>query len=816
MFKKSTIWTEKNIPKLTFIFPIFSILVLASFITYLFNANQFATLEKEAKEIENNYISEQKLLLERRVDSIIAEIRQNVISIADDYKESIKDRVDQAYEVYSYLYKEGFRDKKIFHDALFPIRWNNQRGYYFTLDLHGTILTHSFNPELEGKNVIDMQDKIGNYLFKDFINIAVNRSEGYSKYYWQRPDNKSKVVEKESYVRLFEPLGIIIGTGEYSEVIDDYTKDVVIARLKKLNLVNEEDYVFVFTKSGEVVLHPYMERGENIINLKDKDGKFFIKELIESAKTKDYVEYFWHDFEVSKDLKKIGFTREIGYWDWVIGSGIYMDSINDKIEQKRTLMSENINRETDSMIVISIIITLVVIIISGFLSRTINIIFTDFTNREKEAQDGLKELNKSLESRVENEIQSRMEKEKKILKQTTDTLTSLPNREKLLQDIDDSIYPKLAILNIDRFKEINEYYGHNIGDSVIIKTSEIIKHQLDFTKHKLYRLVGDEFAILTDERTTLQDFLKLLREILKSFDKNSFIIDDNEFNIDITSGISTEKQDIYIHAEMAMKNGKSKNKNINFYDGSEDIQKQYEDNLTWTKKLKNAIKEDRIVVFIQGIIDNSDDSKLKYECLVRLKDRDGNYKSPALFLDIAKKARQYELLTRIIIEKSFKYFEDKDIEFSINLTIDDFLNRETMKFLRDKLENFEYPHNVILEIVESEGIENFEEIIVLINDFKDLGVKIAIDDFGTGYSNFEYLMKLNADYIKIDGSLIKDLDTNYHSQIVVNLIVQFARQLKMKTVAEFVHSKSILDTVKSMGINYSQGFYLSEPAPIDS
>jgi EAL domain-containing protein (putative c-di-GMP-specific phosphodiesterase class I) len=120
----------------------------------------------------------------------------------------------------------------------------------------------------------------------------------------------------------------------------------------------------------------------------------------------------------------------------------------------------------------------------------------------------------------------------------------------------------------------------------------------------------------------------------------------------------------------------------------------------------------------------------------------------------------------------------------------------------------------VLEIVEDEGIENYNEVSFFIETMKFLGCKIAIDDFGTGYSNFDYLMKLNVDFIKIDGSIIKNIAHDYNAKVVTELIVDFAQRLNIQTIAEFVYNKEVLDTVSKMGVNYSQGFYLEKPKQI--
>jgi len=143
------------------------------------------------------------------------------------------------------------------------------------------------------------------------------------------------------------------------------------------------------------------------------------------------------------------------------------------------------------------------------------------------------------------------------------------------------------------------------------------------------------------------------------------------------------------------------------------------------------------------------------------------------------------------------------------------MNKETIAFIHKKLENLDIAKRVIFEIVESEGIDNFEEVSLFIKEMKAVGCKIAIDDFGTGYSNFEYLMKLNVDFIKIDGSFIKNIDMCEQSLLISELIITFAKKQNIKTVAEFVHSKSVLEKVRELGITYSQGFYLGEPKSIE-
>ena len=196
---------------------------------------------------------------------------------------------------------------------------------------------------------------------------------------------------------------------------------------------------------------------------------------------------------------------------------------------------------------------------------------------------------------------------------------------------------------------------------------------------------------------------------------------------------------------------------------------------------------------------------------MRIKLEDGSILTPYSFLKEAKKAKLYLGMTRMLVKKACEYFKDKDIDFNLNLTLEDIKDQYTMDFIVNTMEKTNTAKQITFEIVESEGIESFTEVSNFIKKAKKLGCKIAIDDFGTGYSNFEYIIKLDVDYIKIDGSLIKNINTDNNLYLTVQTIVGFAKALKIKTVAEFVHNEEVLNCVKNLDIDYSQGFFIDEP-----
>ena len=391
-----------------------------------------------------------------------------------------------------------------------------------------------------------------------------------------------------------------------------------------------------------------------------------------------------------------------------------------------------------------------------------------------------------------------------------DPLTGLGSRYKLNEDIQNSIKPAVAILNIDAFAQINDFYGHEKGDIVIRNLGQLLSKLKNDVNCTLYHLQGDEFVVLHQDIDN-DIFINQISQISSLISTTPILLDNEEVFLTLSTAISFEDKDkILTTADMALKIARKENKHIVVYNDYISLDEEYQNNITWAKKIKDALEQDKFVPVFQPIVNNKNNMWEKYECLVRLKDED-KLISPYFFLDIAKKTKHYTEITKVMLYKSFEMFKDRDVEFSVNLTIEDIMNEDIQEYIFDMLESYKIGKKVVFEIVESESIENFEQIRLFIEKIKSFKCKIAIDDFGTGYSNFEYLLKLKADYIKIDGSMIKNIDTNKDAELVVSTIVDFARKMEMKTIAEFVENDSILQKVKELGIDYSQGYHFSEP-----
>lgn len=412
----------------------------------------------------------------------------------------------------------------------------------------------------------------------------------------------------------------------------------------------------------------------------------------------------------------------------------------------------------------------------------------------------------------------------------TDQLTKLPNRARLLQDLKPPRQETLILLNIDSFKEINDFYGHQCGDAVLKGFADnlqaFLKSMPGCEKVLLYRMPADEFAITIRKVMDLAALEDCLNALSAFASARLFKWEEHDIGLSVTMGAadtSSTPEDqqqggkdllrLLPLANMALKTARSQGHPYRIYDSTLRVREEYEQNLLWAKRLKAALQEGRIRPYFQPIYNNRTGKIEKFECLVRLLDEQSQPVPPSQFLHIGKKLRLYRSITLLMVEQVFEAFKDLPYDFSINLAYEDITDKETTEFIKNKLKEYGIAERAMFEILESEIIKNYQQAYAFIEEFHGLGCQISIDDFGSGYSNFEHLLRLKPDIIKIDGSLIRNLDSDPNAPIITEGIVDFARRLNMRTIAEFVHSDSIQRKVKELGIDYSQGYVIGAPKP---
>ena len=398
-----------------------------------------------------------------------------------------------------------------------------------------------------------------------------------------------------------------------------------------------------------------------------------------------------------------------------------------------------------------------------------------------------------------------------------DPMTGLFNKAALIKDVSEYKYPKVILMDIDDFGKMNDYYGKYVCDQILKQMANLIKEFAKNENMKAYCIEADRFALVEDNNDFIDRYEELAENLLDIFkgrmlsikDENGVEVDDIE--IHNTIGFALDSDQTLRKATIALKSAKTLDKDYVCYFKGLSQKDEYANQIERSKLIQNATINDNIVPYFQPIFDEKK-IPIKYECLIRILDRD-DVISPSVFLDISKRIKRYADLEKQLIKKCFEHLtEDPNLVLSINLSSRDMIDGDVSALVLNLLNKHNVAGRIVFEIVEDEELKSAERVSVFVERAKSMGAMIAIDDFGSGYSNFSYIIKIKPDYVKIDGSIIKDIDINKDSYAIASAIVAFAKDLGIKTIAEYVHSKEIFNVCKEIGIDEFQGFYLGIPS----
>ena len=410
-------------------------------------------------------------------------------------------------------------------------------------------------------------------------------------------------------------------------------------------------------------------------------------------------------------------------------------------------------------------------------------------------------LIKNLNKKIKQEI----EKNLKLI--YNDPLTKCYSKEKFLADKNLYKDKELVMINIRNFSQINATYGFDAGDKILKLTAHRIESIL---KRKIYRINADEFIFFTDDLENNINHIKI------HFNDEALHLAKDNINIRLTFSfavVSGYEKDPLRKLNIAIRESKKEPYKLYIRYTEKNINKEF---LKFNSYLYDAIhyeKHAKIIPYFQAIRNNKTGEIKKYEALARL-EVNGEIYSPYYFIEIAKNSGFLTDITKIMIDKSLKYLSkhSKNITLSINITEDDLQSKQLKDYLLEKTHLYNINKNqIILEILEGVSATGAKNNILQLKDLKKEGFKLSIDDFGVEYSNFERINELDVDFVKIDGKYIKNIDKNEKSYTIAKAIYEFAHSMNIKVVAEFVANESIQKVVEEIGIDFSQGYYFSEP-----
>jgi diguanylate cyclase (GGDEF)-like protein len=426
------------------------------------------------------------------------------------------------------------------------------------------------------------------------------------------------------------------------------------------------------------------------------------------------------------------------------------------------------------------------------------------------------------------------ERDAKLLRLANhDSLTGLINRRRFVEELEPELTTTsrlrargaLFFIDLDQFKYVNDTCGHPAGDRLIKKVANCLVKTVG-DKGTVARFGGDEFAILTLSGNK-RDARNLADQILDDMRQLSHVEDDVVIHVHCSIGITMIKagegtqDDIIAQADIACREAKASGRNrAEFYRVSKRETAQIAADVGWMRRIREAIDQDAFLLRYQPIVDIASGETSHHEVLVRLKMEDGQIVSPDMFLPAAIRFGLMAEIDAWMIKHAIEAFalhsqNDKNIRFAINLSSNAFETENLSSYVEAQLEvHGVSPKNIMFEITENLAVRHLSHVEKQITALREMGCEVALDDFGKGYSSLGYLQQLSVDYIKIDGSFIRNLTKNTVDQKMVRLIAEIGREAGMKTIAEYVQSGPAFSLLAELGVDYAQGYYVGKPAAV--
>lgn len=417
-----------------------------------------------------------------------------------------------------------------------------------------------------------------------------------------------------------------------------------------------------------------------------------------------------------------------------------------------------------------------------------------------------------------------------------DTLTGLTNRpafEDHLEEMIDSIYRNggehtLCYIDLDQFKVVNDTCGHIAGDQLLQKISAIILNKIRLNRDMLARFGGDEFVLLLSD-CPIEQASRIADEICKEIKKYSFVYDHKTFSIGASIGIVpintkiANVNDALRMADNACYVAKDKGRNrmhIYHADDLEMVKRSGE--MQIVSKINHALENNGFSLFYQDIQSLTDDHSGRHiEILIRMDDEKGNWITPGFFLPAAERYCLAPKIDRWVVSSLMSWLSEnnscfKQIEMcSINLSGLSFSDHDFSAFVKYEIQSKGIPaKKICFEITETAAIGNLQNAIDFIQEMKKFGCSFALDDFGSGMSSYAYLKALPVDFLKVDGMFVKDILTDPIDKAMVKSINEIGHVFGLKTIAEFVEDEEIMTELKTIGVDFAQGYAISKPTPI--
>jgi diguanylate cyclase (GGDEF)-like protein len=414
-----------------------------------------------------------------------------------------------------------------------------------------------------------------------------------------------------------------------------------------------------------------------------------------------------------------------------------------------------------------------------------------------------------------------------------DALTELPNRLSLQRKVDMALQSggvgALLFLDIDHFKYVNDNFGHRTGDQLIVGVGSVLRDVMRGVHGDLYRLGGDEFAIHLP--TALRkEAVETAEKALDAVRRYRFQAADDKVisNLAVSAGVAlypfhgNDMMALLANVDIAMYQAKDLGRNrAVIFDQAADHMRSTHRRIYWAKKLRDALDADRLVLFQQPVVRLKDRKAVHHEILVRIRDDAGGYLQPSSFIELSESLGLIQDIDIRVVEKLLGYLRasgnaNKKLRYFVNLSRVSISDPHWIKRFHSVLRGSSVnPGQLVFEITETAAMSEIDVTISFIKRLKEMGCRFALDDFGAGFSSFYYLKRFDVDYLKIDGSFIRDLATDEGSRIFVRALNDVAHGLEKQVIAEWVETPEALNLLLGMGTHFGQGHLFQKPMPLE-
>ena len=388
-----------------------------------------------------------------------------------------------------------------------------------------------------------------------------------------------------------------------------------------------------------------------------------------------------------------------------------------------------------------------------------------------------------------------------------DSDTGLNNINKCMFDHNLGLFDKICMISIRNEGLLKAFLSESKFQIHFNRYHDYIMSCIDDERYKCYLYKKTSLIITGTKDIEDEEFINKmssLQSCLSEFKFAAYLVV-SEFSLVL------HEDDIIQKAELAHVRMRNKKQRFIIYTSNLGLEQYNASKMKMIMILNDALANDRVIPYFQGIRDNHNKDIKMYEALMRIEDSEGKIYTPYFFMNIAKEYGYYTDISYVMIKKALEIFRDKKEQVAINMNISDIYNYKIVHLVLTFLKNAPRPQNYIFELTETEEITDYQVTYEFVDKIHQAGGKIAIDDFGSGFSNIVNLFKIKSDYIKVDGEIVKNTVADIFASEFLEMIADWAKRHKKEVIAEFVENSEIQDIIEKNNIRFSQGYLYSKP-----